>query len=241
MSNLEKYDNKDNFLKEFESLRPDLFLPETFSDEEKEKVVELVRPQRTKTSMFSSIPMTCEASKCVFASTCPLMKENLAPKGNPCPIEMSIVSQFTYDYMDQLDVNPENLVEVSMVRDLVDQEVQYIRKTKLLAKEHFIQENVIGIDSNTGEPILKKELHLAVELEDRLHKRRKDLRNQLLATREAKAKIGQTQLDTAQAISDILDKVRGIEKEREKLIKQKTGMLEVDEYIIDVEENDESI
>jgi hypothetical protein len=239
MSNLEKYDRKNDFLKEFESLRPDLFLPETFSDEEKEKVIQLVRPQRTKTSMFSSIPMTCEAVKCVFASTCPLMKENLAPKGSPCPIEMSIVSQFTYEYMEQLDVNPENLVEVSMVRDLVDQEVQYIRKTKLLAKEHFIQENIIGIDSNTGQPILKKELHLAVELEDRLHKRRKDLRNQLLATREAKAKIGQTQLDTAQAISDILDKVRGIEKEREKLIRQKTGMLEADDYIIDsVEENE---
>jgi len=46
--------------------------------------------------------------------------------------------------MHQLDVSPDNLVEVSMVRDLVDQEVQYIRKTKLLAKEHFIQENVIG-------------------------------------------------------------------------------------------------
>jgi hypothetical protein len=60
-----------------------------------------------------------------------------------------------------------------------------------------------------------------------------------LATREAKAKIGQTQLDTAQAISDILDKVRGIEKEREKLIRQKTGMLEADDYIIDsVEENE---
>jgi len=78
---------------------------------------------------------------------------------------------------------------------------------------------------------MKKELHLAVELEDKLHKRRKDLRNQLLATREAKAKMGQTQLDTAQAISDILDKVQGIEKERQKLIKQKTGQIDVDEYI----------
>jgi hypothetical protein len=232
MPNVEKYD-KTEFLKDFESLRPDLFLPESYSDEDKEKVAELVRPQRTKTSMFSSIPMTCEAHKCVFADTCPLLKENLAPKGNPCPIEMSIVSQFTSDYMHQLDVNPENLVEVSMVRDLVDQEVQYIRKTKLLAKEHFIQENVIGVDQD-GQPILKKELHLAVELEDKLHKRRKDLRNQLLATREAKAKIGQTQLDTAQAISDILSKVQIIEKEKNKLIKQKTGELEYDEYI-DVE------
>ncbi len=237
MSNVEKFNDKTEFLKSFESLRPDLFLPESYTDEEKDKVAELVRPQRTKTSMFSSIPMTCESYKCVFADTCPLMKENLAPKGAPCPIEMSIVSQFTSDYMFQLDVNPENLVEVSMIRDLVDQEVQYIRKTKLLAKEHFIQENVIGVDQD-GQPILKKELHLAVELEDKLHKRRKDLRNQLLATREAKAKIGQTQLDTAQTISDILSKVQQIEKEKNKLIKQKTGEIEYDEYI-DVDPNKE--
>ena len=230
MSNIEKYD-KDAFLKSFESLRPDLFLPESWTDEDKEKVVQMIRPQKTRTAMFSSIPMNCEATKCIFADTCPLLKENLAPKGNPCPLEMAIVSQFTNEYMHQLDVSPENLVEVSMIRDLVDQEVQYMRKTKLLAKEHFIQENVIGIDSNTGEPIMKKELHLAVELEDKLHKRRKDLRNQLLATREAKAKIGQTQLDTAQAISDIMYKVKDIEKEREKLIRKKTGQFEIDEYI----------
>ena len=231
MSDVEKYSNKTNFLKDFESLRPDLFLPESFSDQDRQKVVELVRPQKTRTTMFSSIPMTCESNKCIFADTCPLMKENLAPKGNPCPIEMSMVQQFTSEYMEQLDVQADNLVEVSMVRDLVDQEVQYLRKTKLLAKEHFVQENIVGVDQNTGEPILKKELHLAVELEDKLHKRRKDLRNQLLATREAKAKVGQMQADSAQAISDILYKVQSIELEREKLLKKKLGIYEIDEYI----------
>ena len=236
MSNIEKA-NKSDFMKQFESLRPDLFFPESWSDDEKKRAVELVRPQKTRTSMFSSIPMNCEATKCTFADTCPLLKENLAPKGNPCPIEMSIVAQFTAEYMEQLDVQSDNLVEVSMIRDLVDQEVQYIRKTKLLAKEHFIQENIIGID-HEGRPIIKKELHLAVELEDRLHKRRKDLRNQLLATREAKAKIGQTQLDTAQAISDIIHKVQNIEIEREKLIKKKLGTYDKDDYILIEEDKD---
>jgi hypothetical protein len=236
MSNIEKADKSD-FMKQFESLRPDLFFPETWSDDDRKRAVELVRPQKTRTSMFSSIPMNCEATKCTFADTCPLLKENLAPKGNPCPIEMSIVAQFTAEYMEQLDVQSDNLVEVSMIRDLVDQEVQYIRKTKLLAKEHFIQENIIGID-NQGQPIIKKELHLAVELEDRLHKRRKDLRNQLLATREAKAKIGQTQLDTAQAISDIIHKVQHIEIEREKLIKKKLGTYDKDDYILVEEDKD---
>jgi len=230
MGELEKINEKKNFLKEFESLRPDLFFPENWTDEEKNRVVDLVRPQKTRTSMFSSIPMSCEAVKCIFAETCPLFKENLAPKGKPCPIEMSIVSQFTTEYMNQLEVHPDNLVEVSMIRDLVDQEVQYLRKTKLLAKEHFIQENTIGVDED-GQPILKKELHLAVELEDKLHKRRKDLRNQLLATREAKAKAGQMQVDSAQAISDILYKVQSIEIEKEKLLRQKLGTYELDEYI----------
>lgn len=230
MSNLEKSEDKNSFMKSFESLRPDLFFPETWTEEDKEKAIDLVRPQKTRNSMFSSIPMNCEADKCIFASTCPLLKENLAPRNNPCPIEMSMVSQFTAEYMQQLDVNPNNLVEVSMVRDLVDQEIQYMRKTKLLAKEHFIQENVIGVDQD-GQPILKKELHLAVELEDKLHKRRKDLRNQLLATREARAKVGQVQLDTAQAISEIIDKVQAIENQRDKLLKQKLGTYEVDDYI----------
>jgi len=230
MSNIEK-NTKIDFMKSVESLRPDLFFPEQWTQEEKDKALELVRPQKTRTTMFASIPMRCEAERCIFAATCPLLKESLAPKGDPCPIEMSMVSQFTYEYMEQLEVSPDNLVEVSMVRDLVDQEVQYIRKTKLLAKEHFVQENIIGIDSNTGEPLLRKELHLAVELEDRLHKRRKDLRNQLLATREARAKVGQSQLDTAQAISDIIDKVQSIEIEREKIIKKKLGTYDKDDYI----------
>lgn len=233
MSEIEKI-NKPNFMKQFESLRPDLFFPESWTSDQKEKAVDLIRPQKTRSAMFSSIPMNCEAEKCIFASTCPLLKENLAPRGNPCPIEMGMVSQFTLEYMDQLEVSPDNLVEVSMIRDLVDQEVQYLRKSKLLAKEHFIQENIIGVDRD-GNPIFKKELHLAVELEDKLHKRRKDLRNQLLATREAKAKVGQVQLDTAQAISDIIGKVQSIETAREKLLKEKMGTTELDSYIIDSE------
>ena len=234
MSELEKTDSKNNFMKQFESLRPDLFFPEHWTDDQKEKAVDLIRPQKTRSTMFSSIPMNCESEKCIFASTCPLMKENLAPRNKPCPIEMSMVAQFTAEYLEQLDVNPNNLVEVSMVRDLVDQEVQYLRKTKLLAKEHFVQENIIGVDQD-GQQILKKELHLAVELEDKLHKRRKDLRNQLLATREAKAKVGQVQLDTAQAISDIIGRVQAVESQREKLLKKKLGTSELDDYIIDSE------
>src|SRR5665213_560979 len=107
-----------------------------------------------------------------------------------------------------------------MIRDIVDQEIQHQRTTWLLSMEDFIQENAIGI-SDKGEVIVRKELHLAVEMQDRIHKRKKDLRNQLLATREARAKIGQGNLDTAQSISKALEKVRELDRTKEALIRKR--------------------
>jgi hypothetical protein len=221
---------KSSFLEHFSDLRPDLYFPDEWTDEERDMVLEELRPSKTKTSMFSSIPMKCKARSCTFADTCPLQQKNIAPQGKPCPIEMAMIRQFTEDYITELNVDPNNLVEVSMIRDLVDQEVQYIRKSKLLAKEDFIQENVIGI-SPQGEALMSKQLHLAVDLEDKLHKRKRDLRNSLMATREARAKIGQGNIDTAQALSTIFEEVRAVEIEKEKLLKKKLGTFEEDEYI----------
>lgn len=227
---LEEYDEKAQFLTQMESLRPDLFFPEGWNDAQRAKAAELVRPTRMRTSLFSSIPMRCMAERCVFAEICPLLAQGLAPKGLPCPIEMSAVQQFMTEYIDELGVDPENLIEVSMVRDLVDQEIQQMRKTWRLSMDDFIQENPVGTDSD-GNVIMRKELHLAVELEDRLHKRKKDLRNQLLATREARAKAGQAQLDTAQAISRILDDVQKIDIARKRALAAKLGYEEQDDYI----------
>jgi len=236
MGEIEKVD-KENFLKDFETLRPDFFLPDLYADEKQLSLAaEAIRPAKTKTSLFSSIPMRCAAEKCPFADTCPLEQQNVAPKGKPCPIEMALVSQFMESIMSELRVNPENLIEVSMVRDLVDQEVQQLRATKILAKESFIQENIIGIDDQ-GRPIIKKEMHLAVELSDKLLKRKKEIRNQMMATREQRAKAGQIQLDSAQLISNWMDTIRDVEQQKEKLLKQRLGIEDIDEYV----ENDKEL
>lgn len=234
MSEIDKFKDKEDFLSTFESLRPDLYFPESWSDEDRAQVAELVRPQRTKTTMFSSIPMKCEGSRCRVADTCPLLKIGKAPVGAPCPIEMAMVQQFMNDYIREMHVDPENLVEVSIVRDIVDQEVQYIRKTKVLAKEDFIQENPVGVDSN-GDVILKKELHQAVEYEDRIHKRKSALLKQMAATRAEKAKIGQGNIDTAQSIAATFSKLAELQTANEKLIKAKLGLSERDDYIDAVE------
>lgn len=232
---------KKEFMTQMESLRPDLFMPDEWSDEKKQRALDEVRPSKTRTAMFANIPIMCKGNRCVFAEVCPLLKKDLAPVGEKCPIEMAMVQQFQNEYMIDLGVDEDNLIEVALVRDLVDQEVQYHRKSWLLSMEHFIQENVMGV-SPQGEVIMKKELHLAVELEDKLHRRKRDIRNQLLATRESKAKAGQQQLDSAITISSIIEKVDQLAQKKQKELEAKLGLDKVDSYIVDaelVENNDE--
>lgn len=221
---------KQEFMAQVEELRPDLFYPEHWGEAEKGVLAEQLRPSRVKTGMLSSIPMVCRGTKCPVHQLCPLYEQNIAPIGKLCPIEMAMVQQFFQAYVEELNVDTSRLVEVSMIRTLVDQEIQYLRKTKLLALEDFIQENVVGVDQD-GAPITRKELHMAVDLEDRIHRRMDKIRTQLLATRESRAKIGQGQADTAQAIADLLDKAAELDRVREKALKKKLGKEYVDDYI----------
>lgn len=214
-----------------ESLRPDLMFPTDWNEEEVELAKEETSQRRIRTGLFTAIPMQCRRS-CPIINQCPLAQRNQAPfnKG-VCPIEMAMVIDFMKSYIKELNVDEDNLVELSMVRDLVDQEIQYIRKNKILASEDLIQENVIGVD-NEGRPVVRRELHQMIDFEDKLHRRKKELRNQLLASREARAKLGQTQLNDAQAIANTLDLIRQAEIKKQTRLGEALAELE-DENVED--------
>lgn len=230
MSNLpEKPEEKETFLEALENMRPDLMYPELMT-KGSDKVSGAFSPSAIKAGMLSSIPMMCAGNDCIIADQCPLVAEGIAPVGKPCPIEASIVRQFFLDYAEELQVDTTRMAEVSLLRDLVDQEVQQIRKSWVLSREHFIQENVVGL-SEDGEVIMKKELHQAVDYEDRLLKRKKDLRNALLATREAKLKTGEGKRDSAQEMATLLTQMRQMDIEREKAMRVEAGLDYRDDYI----------
>lgn len=221
------------FMENFEDLRPDLFFPESWSDTERAEAADLVRPQRVKTGILSAIPMRCAGKKCPYSEVCPLIEKNLAPVGKPCPIEMSMVKTFFDSYIEELDVDTSKMVEVSMVRDLVNQEIQQNRATWLLSLEHFIQENVIGVGDD-GSPIFRKELNFAVDYEDRIAKRKEKLRSALLATRQARAQAGQGIVDNAQVVANLMEEIRKKEHLEQRLLRKKLNIPD-DEYIEEAE------
>lgn len=235
MSNdIESYDSdKEAFFRELETLRPDLLYSDAWKPSQKAQAVEMLRPNKVKLNMLSAIPMECKGSDCPFAPSCPLYKEDLHPVGEKCPIEQTFVVQLFNDYVEELEVDVDRLVEVSIVRDLVDQEVQQLRKSWTLSQEHFIQENVVGIDDN-GSVITQKQLHHAVDYEDRILRRKEKLRNALLATRESKLKAGQSKTDSATVIANIMQEIRKIDRAKEKALMKQLGYHE-DEYIMEAE------
>ena len=233
---LEKYKDKSGWLDEFCSQRPDLFFSEDLSDSDRAEAVEMIRPSRLKAAMYSSIPMTCRAEKCPAANVCPLLKKGWAPKGEKCPIELRMVQTFMRNYFEELNIDEDSMTEVSQVRDLVDLEIQQFRVSNKLSQEDFIQEVVVGVNERTGEPIMKPELHQAVEMQSRVIKHKADIRKQLIATREGKSKTGQGQLDTAQALAEIFTQVRELDVEREKLLHRKLNPAsDLTDYIQDAE------
>lgn len=230
MKEIENLNPKEAFLKAVKQQLKEKELPILWDDDKRRKVAEIRSNSRSKTAIFTAIPMECHGAKCVFASSCAFFANDVAPVGHLCPYEVDIVVDFMADFIEQFDVPDDNLVELSMVRDLVDQEVQYYRKTKLLSQEHFIQDNIVGVDSD-GDPVVQKQLHLATDLEDKLHKRRQQLFKVFLATRESRVKSGAIQLDSAQMIANLMNQVHQVQERKDKELRARMGFIDRDEYI----------
>ncbi len=221
---------KESFLDGFEERYKEKFLPKSFTEEQKQRVLELTDRENTKVTMMTAIPMVCKAEACEFKKICPLYAENLAPRGERCPIELRMLQHVQGDLMKDLDVDQNSYTEFAMIRDMANQQIQMWRINNVLAFDSFMQENVVGVDQD-GEPIMKKELHLGTDYEDKVHKRNNMLRKEMMANREQRAKAGLQALDASTTVANLVDSYAKTVAERNKQIKRDMGIIEKDAYI----------
>lgn len=224
--------SKEDFLAMVEDLRPDIMYPEVWSEEQQETLDRMGRSNlRTKKAMFANIPMVCKNS-CPVRQDCPLYQKNQHPLGKKCPIEAAFVMDMAENIALQLAVDMDDFLELSQVRALVNQEVQYMRAQGMLAQEGMIQENTVGVDRE-GNEITRRELSIAVEMEDRVLKRMENLRKQMLASREAKVKAGQVQKDQILALSDLISDINKEDKTRKTKLREKLDIIDVEANLED--------
>lgn len=147
----------------------------------------------SKHGMFASVPIICQEQDCAYKDTCTVAQANRI-KGQRCPMEIgAIIARFN-QYCMHFGLNmtgdviaEEDLVDATLIKDLVTIEVQQMRcENKIAMSGDFMGKTLLDIDKKCkpyyGDIVSPESEHLLV-LQDKKVK----ILNQLNATRKDKA------------------------------------------------------
>lgn len=162
----------------------------------------------TKHGMYASIPMLCRADNCMYAPVCPLAEVGMAPEGERCPLEIAMILKKYEEYKDEFDINDSNIVDMGLVKDLIDYDIQLFRaENKIAIQGDFIEEVVVDV-TKSGEVLTAPQLSKATEYKDKVMSKRFKVLELMNSTRKDKAgdKL-QVQLDPSSYAASLMAQV----------------------------------
>lgn len=126
----------------------------------------------------------------ILVHNCPFYKENLAPIGEPCLVEVTIAEYWTKKYMEDLNINPNSITEVLTVSRLVEIAILENRLTQYMAihDQDLTMDFVTSVDQE-GNEIHNKASSIAFEQRERLDRSRMKILESLAATRDKQLKL----------------------------------------------------
>ena len=158
-----------------------------------------------KSGVHASAPLICLGpEKCPFIKRCPIPEMDLEgeldfgpianyPIGRECIMEKFFTEQKIIDYLQHLDVDPNDPVEMSIVNELALIDLYKNRSLMVLSQgdkkgdgRDFMMTDVTGFNEN-GERAETTKIHPVVEMIDKLEKRREKWLDKLVQTRKTKA------------------------------------------------------
>ena len=171
--------------------------------EKKRRIINSIN--RVQTGLHAVAPIMCLGpEKCPFISKCPIPErdnegelvygpqENY-PSGQECILEKFYMQQKIIEYVEHLNVDPANPVEMSIVNELSLIDLYKNRSLMIMSGgdksgqgRDFMRVDVIGFNEN-GDIAETSKLHPAVDMMDRLEKRRDKWLDKLMETRKSKA------------------------------------------------------
>lgn len=149
---------------------------------------------KLKHGMFAGIPLLCKVDDCPYAPVCSLPVQHRVLNSR-CSIEIGAIMTKFDSYCRHFDINcdtdiieDKDLVDATLIRDIVDLEVQMLRaENKIAMSGDFIGLVLADIDKN-GRPYYDTAVTPESEFKNTLIDKRYKLLNQLNATRKDKAK-----------------------------------------------------
>jgi hypothetical protein len=205
-----------------------------------ESVMLNINERRTKLGPYLNVPLECTGHSCCYKGLCAAFtNDSKQIVGQKCIIEISQIIETTDRYLNEFNLDPNNLdhsVDLSLVKDLVMLEILAERCTSILSREDIVEEMDVVISPKVT--MTRKEINPIYSVLEKTNKQKQEILKLLNATRENKAKYDKESSSPAQLISSIMEamhKQEAIEAEKVKVI----NVVEL-ETLTDVTPNNEN-
>lgn len=147
---------------------------------------------KLQTGATAMVPLYCGGQeRCPLSDRCPFLKENKTPPiGKQCLIELTLLKNWIYQYMQEYNVDPENFTEVSYCEQLAEIEIYLLRINYNLSKPEnasLMVDQPVGVD-NDGNPITQQQLSPLMELKEKLQNRMSKIVKLMVGDRQEKYK-----------------------------------------------------
>lgn len=181
---------------------------------------------KLKHGMFAGVPILCKKDKCPYKSTCYLSEKD-REEGERCPIEISaIITRFDmwckhFDIDSSTEyIKSSDLVDASLIKDLVDLEVQTLRaENRIAISGDFIGETVKSVD-NKGNAYYEDTVSPEAEFKLSLMEKRYKVLQLLNSTRKdkdegkRKENVSSEAISVFKSIENKLDKLKDIDLDK---------------------------
>lgn len=157
------------------------------SEKGKEAIRVAVGMAQIKHGLIAGVPILCKGAGCPFKDTCYLFAEGLDVPGERCPIEIAAIVQRFDAYMEELHIKTEDTTDMSLLKNLVDIEIQLVRADRKMAVSADLIEEVVAAVGHDGTPYYRPEISKAAEYKVKLLSEHSRILSYLHATRKDKA------------------------------------------------------
>jgi hypothetical protein len=203
----------------------------------------------TKNTFQSVAPLVCGGpERCPFIDKCPIPSRDqngelqypdasMFPIGKECLLEKIFMQQKTIQYLERLNVDPNDPIEMSVLNELALIDLYKNRAMMIMSVgdrsgqgRDFMRIDIMGFNEN-GDTAEQAKLHPAVEFMDKLEKRRQKYLEQLMETRQRKAE-WMLRVGNAKEESKILSELKKL-RETLKSIEAEGGQDDEDIFLDD--------
>lgn len=140
----------------------------------------------TKHGMYAKVPLLCKRENCFYKNTCQLIGHDLAPLGQPCPLEAAQIQLRLVEYNKDFDYDASSFTDKNMINEIINLDILLERCKSIMAQEQTLIVDVITGISEDGTEYTHPEISKAYELYEKILEKRNKMYDLMLATRKSK-------------------------------------------------------